>query len=48
VWCLRARRLLREALAAAEEGLARSPDGPLLQWASAVEEELQEAERERC
>jgi tetratricopeptide (TPR) repeat protein len=48
VWCLRARRLLREALAAAEEGLARSPDGILMQWAGVVEEELLEAERERC
>jgi tetratricopeptide (TPR) repeat protein len=48
VWCLRARRQLREALAVAEEGLARSPDGPLLQWAGVVEEELLEAEKERC
>jgi hypothetical protein len=48
VWCLRAKRLLREALSAAEEGLARSPDGPLVQWASVVEEELAQEEKERC
>jgi tetratricopeptide (TPR) repeat protein len=48
VWCLREKRLLREALAAAEEGLARVNDAVLAQWASTVEEELAEAEKERC
>jgi tetratricopeptide (TPR) repeat protein len=48
VWCHRARREFREALARAEEGLARWPDAVLAQWASLVEEELAEAERERC
>ena len=48
VWCLRERRLLKEALAAAEEGLERCPDAILAQWASVVEEELAEAEKEEC
>ncbi|HWX25490.1 MAG TPA: tetratricopeptide repeat protein [Vicinamibacteria bacterium] len=48
VWCLREMHQLREALSAAEEGLARSPDAILAQWASVVEEELAEAEKERC
>ena len=48
VWCLRARRLYREALAAAEEGLARVPDAILASWAATVEEELAEAQREEC
>jgi tetratricopeptide (TPR) repeat protein len=48
VWCLRELRRLREALAVAEEGLARCPDGILAHWASEVEEELAEAEKERC
>lgn len=48
VWCLRELGRLREALAVAEEGLVRCPDGVLAQWASVVEEELAEAEKEGC
>ena len=48
VWCLREQRRFREALAAADEGLARCPDAILAQWASLVEEELAEAEKEEC
>ena len=48
VWCLREQRRWREALELAEEGLTRCPDAVLTQWASVVEEELAEAEKERC
>jgi tetratricopeptide (TPR) repeat protein len=48
VWCLREMRRYREALAAAEEALARTPDAVLAQWASVVEEELAEAEKDEC
>jgi tetratricopeptide (TPR) repeat protein len=48
VWCLREKRLLREALATAEEGLARVGDAVLAHWAGTVEEELASAEREEC
>jgi tetratricopeptide (TPR) repeat protein len=48
VWCLRELRRYKEAIAAAEEGLARMPDAVLAQWASQVEDELVAAERERC
>ena len=48
VWCLREQRLFKEALALAEEGLGRCADAVLAQWASVVEEELEEAEQERC
>jgi tetratricopeptide (TPR) repeat protein len=48
VWCLRSMRQFREALLAAEEGLARSPDAVLAQWASVVEEEFAESEKEEC
>jgi Tfp pilus assembly protein PilF len=48
VWCLRDLRQLREALLVAEEGLERSSDAILAQWASVVEEELAEAEKEQC
>jgi tetratricopeptide (TPR) repeat protein len=48
VWCLRELGRRREAVAVAEEGLARWPDAVLAQWASLVEEELAEAEKERC
>ena len=48
LWCLREKRQLKEALAVAEEGLGRCYDSVLAQWASTVEEELAEAERERC
>jgi tetratricopeptide (TPR) repeat protein len=48
VWCLRELRRFREALAAAEEGLERAPDAILAQWATLVEGELVEAEKEQC
>ena len=48
VWCLRELRRYREALRLAEEGLARTPDAVLAQWASTVEEELAAAEKEDC
>jgi hypothetical protein len=48
VWCLRELRRLREAVAMAEEGLARTPDVLLAEWATQVEEELARSERERC
>jgi tetratricopeptide (TPR) repeat protein len=48
VWCLRELRLFKEALAVAEEGLAVIPDAVLAQYASLVEQELADAEKERC
>ncbi len=48
VWCLRERRQFKEALAVAEEGLLRVPDAVLAEWAAVVEQELAEAEKERC
>jgi len=48
VWCFREKRMFKEALEVAEEGLARCYDSVLAQWASTVEEELADAERERC
>ena len=48
VWCLREKRRYRDALAVAEEGLARAPDAVLAQWASQVQDELRTADRERC
>lgn len=48
VWIYRELRRFREALDAAEEGLERCPDAVLAQWASVVEEELAEAQQERC
>jgi len=48
VWCLREMRRYREALEVAEEGLRRTPDAILAQWASQVEEDIVRAERERC
>jgi tetratricopeptide (TPR) repeat protein len=48
VWCLREKRLFREALAVAEECLARTSDAVVAEWASQIEQELAEAERERC
>ncbi len=48
VWCLRDLRQYREALELAEEGLAKMPDAVLAEWASTVERELAEAQRERC
>jgi tetratricopeptide (TPR) repeat protein len=48
VWCLRELRRYREALEIAEEGLRRTPDAVLAQWATQVEEDVARAERERC
>jgi tetratricopeptide (TPR) repeat protein len=48
VWCLRELRRYPEALAAAEEGLERAPDAILAQWATQVEAELADAEKEQC
>jgi tetratricopeptide (TPR) repeat protein len=48
VWCFREMRRYQEAIAAAEEGLARMPDAVLAQWATQVEDELVAAQRERC
>jgi tetratricopeptide (TPR) repeat protein len=48
VWCLRALGRLREALVAAEEGLRRTPDAVLAEWAGVVEQDLAQAEQERC
>ena len=48
VWCLREMRRYREALEVAEEGLRRTPDAVLAQWATQVEEDIIRAERERC
>lgn len=48
VWCLRELRRYKEALAVAEQGLERCPDAILAQWAEEIEDELAEAERERC
>jgi len=48
VWCHRELREFREAVTAAEEGLALAPDAILAQWASQVEMEMMEAEKEEC
>jgi tetratricopeptide (TPR) repeat protein len=48
VWCHRELREFKEAVAAAEEGLASAPDAILAQWASQVELEMMEAEKEEC
>jgi tetratricopeptide (TPR) repeat protein len=48
VWIHREERRFKEALAAAEQGLALCADAVLAQWASLVEEELEEAQQERC
>ena len=48
VWCLREKRRYRDALAVAEEALAQSPDAVLAEWAGVIEEEMVEAEKERC
>ena len=48
VWCLREMRRLREAVAVAEEGLARAPDAVLAQWATEIQEELIASDKERC
>lgn len=46
--CLRDLRRYREALAAAEEGLAQTPDAVLAEWADTLQQEWEQAERERC
>jgi tetratricopeptide (TPR) repeat protein len=48
VWCLREMRRYREAIAVAEEGLERMPDAVLAQWATQIEDEMMEAEKEEC
>lgn len=48
VWCHRELREFKEAVAAAEEGLGLAPDAILAQWASQVEMEMMEAEKEEC
>ncbi len=48
VWCLRALGRTSEALAAAEEGLRRTPDAVLGEWAGVVEQELAATQEERC
>jgi tetratricopeptide (TPR) repeat protein len=48
VWCLREQRRYREALSMLEEGLRRSDDALLAEWVVTLEEELAEAEQERC
>jgi tetratricopeptide (TPR) repeat protein len=48
VWCHRELREFREALAAAEEGLTTTPDAVLAHWASQVEQEMMEAEKDEC
>jgi tetratricopeptide (TPR) repeat protein len=48
VWCHRELREFREAVAAAEEGLALAPDAILAQWASQVEMEMMDADKEEC
>jgi tetratricopeptide (TPR) repeat protein len=48
LWCLRELRRYREALAAADEGLQGMPDAVLAQWASVVEEEYAESQKEEC
>ena len=48
VLSLRRQRRYREALKLAEEGLSRSGDAVLARWAGTVEEELAEAQKERC
>jgi tetratricopeptide (TPR) repeat protein len=48
VWCLRDLRRYREALAIAEDTLARTADAVLAQWTGILEEEMAEAEKDRC
>jgi tetratricopeptide (TPR) repeat protein len=48
VWCLREQRRFREALALINEGLLHCDDALLAEWASTLEDELAEAEQERC
>ena len=46
--CLRDLRRYREALAVAEQGLACTPDAVLAEWADTLQQEWEQAERERC
>jgi tetratricopeptide (TPR) repeat protein len=48
LWVHRAQRRYKEALEAGQQGLALCADAVLAQWASVVEEELEEAQQERC
>ena len=48
LWCLREKRRYREAIALAEEGLERMPDGVLAEWARQIEDDLVEAEKDEC
>ncbi len=48
VWCLREKRMFREAIAVAQEGLQRAPDAVLAQWATQVQDDLIRSEKERC
>jgi tetratricopeptide (TPR) repeat protein len=48
VWCLRDEHRFREALALAEEGLRKSSDAVLAEWATQIEEEWANAEQDRC
>lgn len=48
IWCLREMRRYREAIALAEEGLHRMPDGVLAEWARVLEDDLVEAEKDEC
>ena len=48
LWCLREKRRYREAIALAEEGLERMPDGVLAEWARQLEDDLVEAEKDEC
>jgi tetratricopeptide (TPR) repeat protein len=48
LWCLRDLRRHREALALAEEALARTPDAVLAHWAGVVEAEMADSEKDRC
>lgn len=48
IWCLREKRRYREAIALAEEGLDRMPDGVLAEWARQLEDDLAEAEKDEC
>ena len=48
VWVLRELREYQQALDLATEGLERCPDAILAQWATLVEEELAELQKEEC
>jgi tetratricopeptide (TPR) repeat protein len=48
LWIHREARRYREAIACAEEGLARCPDAVLAQWATDVQREWDAADKDRC